>query len=223
MSILGIENRTENWKTAESFCELSENGRVSLVRRLCGAEVPASEIKLELFWYGMRDYVYEHGGVEEESAASYRRTFSDLRGRIASFEQTDGTRILKFDPLKSSNYSTKSEYRSKLYSNLTHTEIDIVLETSDYLFIGEAKDESDLGTGGENVLVHQLIREYVMARILVDLTNREKKIVPFVVVNESKLDNIKNTCQVRFMADRDRGWLKERNVLSWNCIKQLDQ
>ena len=41
--------------------------------------------------------------------------------------------------------------------------IDIVLETMDRLFIGEAKLESALGSDSDHVLVHQLIRQYAMA------------------------------------------------------------
>ena len=43
--------------------------------------------------------------------------------------------------------------------------IDIVLETTDRLFIGEAKLESTLGSDSDHVLVHQLIRQYVMAHL----------------------------------------------------------
>ena len=220
MGILGIANRTENWKTADSFCGLGEQGRVNLVRKLSGDGVPASQIKLELFWYGMRDYVYEHGGAAKESVDYYVCKFSDLREQVGRYEHNDGTRILKFDELQSHNYdASKPGTRAKLYSNLSHTEIDVVLETEDYVFIGEAKDESDLGTNGEHVLVHQLIRQYVMATILLDINDAKKKIVPFVVGNQGRLNSIKNTCQVRFMIDQ--GWLEESNILSWDYIEEL--
>ena len=218
--ILGIANRTENWKTAEHFCGLSEQGRVNLVRELSGAEVQLGEVKLELFWYGMRDYVRVHGGVEEKSVAFYMRSFSDLREQVGRYKHNDGTRTLKFDELQPHNYdASKPGTRAKLYSNLSHTEIDVVLETEDYVFIGEAKDESDLGTNGEHVLVHQLIRQYVMAIILVDINDVKKKVVPFVVGNQGRLNSIKNTCQVRFMIDQ--GWLEESNILSWDYIEEL--
>ena len=220
MGILGIANRTENWKTADNFCGLSKQGRVNLVRKLSGDEVPASQIKLELFWYGMRDYIYEHGGAAKESVDYYVCKFSDLREQVGRYEHNDGTRILKFDELQSHNYdASKPGNRAKLYSNLSHTEIDVVLETEDYVFIGEAKDESDLGTSGEHVLVHQLIRQYVMATILVDINDAKKKIVPFVVGNQGRLNSIKNTCQVRFMIDQ--GWLEESNIMSWDYIEEL--
>ena len=223
MGILRITNRTENWKTAETFCGLSEEGRVSLVEKLSGGASSTDDIKLELFWYGMRDYVYEYGGVEEESVDRYVCLFPDLRKRIDSFEYTDyidGKRTLRFNELLPRNYdASTSENKAKLYRNLQGTEIDIVLETEDHLFIGEAKDESSFNARSERVLVHQLIRQYVMAKILVDLSGKEKKVVPFIVGDPDKLSSIKNTGQVRFM--KDRGWLEDRNVLSWDCIKQL--
>ena len=211
MAILGITNRTENWKTAEVFCGLREEGRVNLVRKLSNCESSTDDIKLELFWYGMRDCHTKW--TKEDTAKSYCRIFRTLRDDILRYPKL---KACKPHIYNASNMST-------LYSNLMHTEIDIVLETSDHLFIGEAKYESGLGTDGENVLVHQLIREYVMARVLVDLTNKKKKIVPFVVVNENKLDSIKNTGQVGFMIDQDPSWLKECNILSWNEIKSLGQ
>ena len=73
--------------------------------------------------------------------------------------------------------STK-EGMTKLYNNLRETEIDVVLETPKYLFIGEAKGETDLRGNGYRVLVHQLIRQYVMARILVDRLESGKEVVP---------------------------------------------
>ena len=220
MGILGITNRTENWKTAEYFCGLPEQGRVNLVRKLSGDEIQLGEVKLELFWYGMRDYVYEHGGVEKESVDYYVCKFSGLRERIKSFEYTDGSRTFKFSELQPHNYDVSTRGRKdELYSNLRGTEIDIVLETSEYLFIGEAKDESGFGANGKYALVHQLIREYVMARILVDIKGEEKKVVPFIVGDPDSLRSINNTSQVRFMICQD--WLKECNIMSWNDIKKL--
>ena len=66
------------------------------------------------------------------------------------------------------------EARTRLVNNLKNTEVDIVLETHDRIFIGEAKCESDLGADSELVLVHQLIRQYVATRILIHLTGYEK-------------------------------------------------
>ena len=222
MGILGIQNRTENWKTAESFCGLSEKGRANLVQKLCKTEVQPREIRLELFWYGMRDYIHQHGGAEEAVADIYRREFSDLRWHIESFEHNAGKRTLTFSELQPHNYDVSTPgNRAVLYDNVTHSEIDIVLETSNHLFIGEAKDESGFGADGKLILVHQLIRQYVMAKILVDLKDVNKEIVPFIVGDPDKLESIRNTVQVGFMIDRD--WLKECNILSWDYINQLSQ
>ena len=47
--------------------------------------------------------------------------------------------------------------------------------------------EMSLSPDGSLVLVHQLIRQYVMAKILVDLTKTGKEVVVFVVgVNENR-------------------------------------
>ena len=229
MGILGIANRTENWKTVRHFFRPSMEVRVGLIRRLCGDEVPASEIKLELFWYGVRDYIQAymdcHGAdrdkdevkriLEERFSDHYFGGFSNLREDI----RKRGYGLQVSQPR---NYSpTNQEDKSKLYTNLQNTEVDIVLETPGHLFIGEAKNESDLGANPDLVLVHQLIRQYVMARILVELKESDKKVVPFVVVNSTKLKTVKNKAQVKFMIDQC--WLKGCNILSWDCIKQLDQ
>ena len=77
----------------------------------------------------------------------------------------------------------------------------------------QAKREMSLSPDGSLVLVHQFIRQYVMAKILVDLTKTGKEVVVFVVgVNENRL-------QVQFMIKQ--GWMKASNVLSWSDIKRL--
>ena len=90
------------------------------------------------------------------------------------------------------------------------------------LFIGEAKLESALGSDSDHVLVHQLIRQYVMARILFDvLVNRavydSREVVPFVVVEDA--DYTRRTSQIRFMVDQK--WLRPENVLSWHGVAGL--
>ena len=75
--------------------------------------------------------------------------------------------------------------------------------------------------------MHQLVRQYVMATILTDTFAQAngfcpKKVIPFVVG-----DNLMRFDQVKFMIDqRKQGrhpgeWLKEENVLSWNCIDKI--
>ena len=66
MAILGITNRTENWKTARYFAPLFEHRSVRLARRLLTEEeeratLQPGDVRLELFWYGMRDYFHRAG------------------------------------------------------------------------------------------------------------------------------------------------------------------
>ena len=56
-----------------------------------------------------------------------------------------------------------------------------------------------------------------MARILVALTGKSKKVIPFVV--GKKVCSLKKTAQVNFM--EQQCWLKKRNVLSWKDIERL--
>ena len=61
MGILGISNRSENWKTVKNFYPLSEDAKVKLVQRLLkpyphAQEVAPASVQVELFWTGVRDY-----------------------------------------------------------------------------------------------------------------------------------------------------------------------
>lgn len=68
------------------------------------------------------------------------------------------------------------------------------------------------------ILTHQLIRQYVMARILLDLRGDEgKKLVPFVVGENAK--SLQKTAQVEFMLKQ--GWMRKENILEWDEIKAL--
>ena len=103
---------------------------------------------------------------------------------------------------------------SRLTNNVLGAEIDVVLETPDDLFIGEVKHEYAFGADGKLVLVHQLIRQFATATILLRLAGKDKEVVPFVVGDSA--DYLKKTSQVRFMIFQ--GWLKEANVLNWEDI-----
>ena len=222
MNILGIENRNENWNTARHMVGLSPEQRLALVEQL--GQPPGlrpEQVKLELFWLGVRDYKATDGGTawatserqQDDVVEAYKRLFPDLRQDVETFSG--------FRNLKEWNYNVDA-YEDRFLSNLENTEIDIVLETTDRLFIGEAKLESDLGSDSGHVLVHQLIRQYVMAHILLDLlVNREvynfREVVPFVIVEDAEYT--RRTSQVRFMVDQ--GWLRPENVLSWQDIAEL--
>ena len=161
MSILGINNRTENWKTARHFAPLLLDGcaRVELARKL--GEDPGTsraDVDIELFWKGMRDYAHQtdksHEALRDECARAYRNLPThNLRGRIQEFNELSPTNRLRLG--KDGNYDlTKEPGKQGLWQNLYNTEIDIVLETPSHLFIGEAKDEAGLGADGNYVLVH---------------------------------------------------------------------
>lgn len=212
MPILGIENRTENWRTARTFAPLFGDAalRRQFASLLLGEPVEAP-VSLELFWHGMRDYGKQQGWKQtdyvEPCAGAYERLFSKLRAQVEEFG--------RFNELTERHYVASD--KTKLASNLLHTEIDIVLESQHHLFIGEAKDESNFGADGRDVLVHQLVRQYVTAAILLDLKGCEKQIVPFVV-GEDK-DRLCRIGQVRFMIEQE--WMRRDNVLCWGDVRGI--
>lgn len=216
MTILGITNRTENWKTARHFYPFfGQEASVCLAKKLGEpSETKPGEVRLELYWKGMRDHLHEIGATrasdDNDYAESYTRLFGDLRRKIEGFN--------KFRELNDCNYdvSTK-ERRDQLRDNLINTEIDIVLESPNCLYIGEAKHEMSFGADGSLVLVHQLIRQYVMARILLDRLGCKKDVIPFVVGDDAK--GLKKSQQVKFMIYQ--GWMNEENVLKWGKVKKL--
>lgn len=212
MPILGIENRTENWRTAQVFAPLFEDAalRRRFAERLGASIDDGDDVSLELFWFGMRDYGKQQGWEKkdyiEPCAGAYKRHFSKLRAQVEEFG--------RFNELAKRHYAVSE--KAKLASNLAHTEIDIVLESQSHLFIGEAKSETGFSADGRNMLVHQLIRQYVMAKVLLDLKGCEKQIVPFVV-GEDK-DQLCRIGQVQFMIAQK--WMRCENVLEWKDIPQ---
>ena len=214
MGILGIKNRTENWRTARTFAPFfnDENLKRKLIHALEPSDTDPEYVKLELFWKGMRDYIHAKGGKEptaEKLADIYNQSeiFGDLRSKIIK----DG---LGLKQLKPKNYALLEPETFR--ENLKNTEIDIVLQTPNYLYIGEAKDQSGFHADGKLVLVHQLIRQYVMANILVSLTYPEKKVVPFIVRNQPKRED---PAQVQFMLTQE--WLRPENMLTWKKVEDL--
>ncbi len=222
MAILGIENRTENWKTAQVFAPLfpqqrhageqprqrtDEDARKHLAGKLLGKRVE-SAVSLELFWYGIRDYGdkcdWKAKNYIEPCAEAYERLFPELRGCVEK----------QFTNLDAIHYRVSDKV--KLANNLRNTEIDIVLESQHHLFIGEAKREAKFGDRA-SVLKHQLVRQYVMARILLDLVGKKKKIVPFVVGDDKK--GLHRKKQVQFMIERLG--MRCENVLEWGDVRGL--
>ncbi len=175
--------------------------------------LPASEVKIELFWKGTRDYRYQEGlsrrELEVRVLKSYNQSFPDLRKDVLSSQE--------FWELQDDHYvSSGDSTAGRLTNNLLGTEIDVVLETPDHLFIGEVKHESTFGADGKLVLVHQLIRQYVTATILLQLVGDRKEVIPFVVGDDT--DYLQRNSQVRFMIDQ--GWLRQTNILDWEDIKR---
>jgi len=171
----------------------------------------------------MRDWIHqtdEENKIQVEAiASSYEKPdlFRDLRESIHSFRAETSPK--KFMPLQPHNYNVAEENWEELFNN-TQIEIDIVLESQNHLFIGEAKHEEDsFEPYGSAVLVHQLVRQYVTAKILVHLMPYDKQVVPFVVGDSDKLARLKNTVQAKFMISQ--GWLDKSNVMSWKCIEKL--
>lgn len=207
---LGIANRTENWKTARSLSPLFGEGAVLLARRLGepGTTAPR-DVTLELFWKGARDYCVGGDRLqrEERLVRSCRTLFGDLREEVEAF---DG-----FRTLRDHNYDLLvPDLNRRLANNLLNTEIDIVLQTPNRLYIGEAKYSSGFHADGSLVLVHQLVRQYVTATVLVDVADAGREVVPFVVTAK-----IPRSDQVRFMVDR--GWMDEGNCLTWDDVAAL--
>ena len=231
MGILGIENRTENWKTVQHFYGLDDDAKIRLVHQLLKpyGEKPQfqpSDVKIELFWKGTRDHIEQLKRVNQtvptprDFANHYKYHFDKLRESVVSFHADQRPCTFRL-PLECHNYNASQTNWGALFKNLQNTEIDIVVQSPTHLFIGEAKHESKFGGEGKLILAHQLIRQYVMATILVDLLpeyNRTR-VVPFVVGDSEKLASTKNTVQVKFMVSL--GWLKDENVLSWDCIEEV--
>ena len=222
--VLGIKNRTENWKTARSLALFFGDRSARLAGRLGKPQTtPAADVKLELYWKGVRDWL--SGGNKDEAEdhllRSCRRLFPDLRKQI---ERYGG-----FRDLRDGNYEVASEnQRTPLRNNLANTEIDIVLESPRRLYIGEAKYKSGLHADGKLVLVHQLVRQYVTAKVLVDVLGCDKEIVPFVVVDATgrgpgpKRDAWGSggwPHQVRFMVEQ--GWMRPGNCLTWDALATM--
>ena len=229
--VLGIDNRTENWQTAQSLSRFFGMRPKALARRLALAhrlgESPttrAEDVTLELFWKGVRDWrahCTKKKSCEDQLVKRYLKRFGDLRQEIQQYGC--------FRKLESGNYEVLSEDQEKrLVTNLVNTEIDIVLETPTHLFIGEAKYESGFHASGRLVLVHQLVRQYVMAKVLVDVLGCNREVVPFVVTgNAQQLKQPSGNAgapgmrshQVQFLIAQD--WMKPDNCLTWKDLAKL--
>ena len=213
MKTLGkIENRTENWATARVFARFFGTKALPFARRLAKPlDTTVEDAWLELFWKGLRDFIAvekQQGKGDEywknRIESCYRTRYSNLRNEVIS--------LGCFQGLQEHNYAMGDI--DGLYNNLYNTEIDIVVQTDQCLFVGEAKVEAKLSARSNLVLAHQLIRQFVMANVLTDLCDSSRQVVPFVVGVDP------NQQQVKFMIRQ--GWLKEENVLLWEDVKELE-
>ena len=146
MAILGITNRSENWRTAAYFAPLFGYESVRLAQRLGDrADLRPGDVRLELFWRGVRDYFHllrtGRAAAQETLAQCYAELFPDLRQNIEEFGGDEG-----FRTLQEWNYDVStSDWKARLASNLFNTEMDIVVESPTRLCIGEAKHASPFG------------------------------------------------------------------------------
>ena len=216
MAILGIDNRTENWKTASAFAPAFADSarRLKLATRLGESEeTRPQDVQIELYWKGMRDHFYPDRKLtihDENLSERYKRLFPDLRDKLLSFAG--------FRDLKDWNYDVSiADRRRILGNNLFNVEVDIVIESPSNLFIGEAKGEMTYEARSKHVLAHQLIRQYVMARILLDLRRSAKKVVPFVIGDAA--ERLRRRQQVKFMIEHLG--MEKANVLEWEDLTPL--
>ena len=228
MAILGITNRTENWKTARYFAPLFGANSVRLARRLLGDDeerrkLHPGDVRLELFWYGMRDYLRRAHFTDEEGvlANAYQKLFVtelDLRASVSAFADKSTKQSNRLRKPSDGNYNPSADdWRGNLRRNLRSTEVDIVLDSGSHIFIGEAKHLSRLDAKSSYALAHQLIRQYVMAKILVELRGTKHTVVPFIVSDGGT--NVENSGQVQFMCEQ--GWMRAENILTWSDIEAL--
>lgn len=212
--VLGINNRTENWKTACHFVPYSRepDSLLGLVRHLGETDdIEPCEVHMELFWKGIRDYLH---GKDKDAAKiallkNFDQLFPDLRDSVQESKL--------FRSLKAWNYVSSHDVSQKLFTNLYNTEIDIVIETPKRLFIGEAKHEMSFDTDSKRVLVHQLIRQYVMAKVLLETLDDKRQVIPFVVGDN--VNKLAENHQIQFMIAKK--WMNGCNVLDWNKIASL--
>ncbi|NLW91363.1 MAG: hypothetical protein GXY34_07155 [Syntrophomonadaceae bacterium] len=218
MDILGIRNRTENWKTAQTFLKLMYEGKLnSFLGLLVKDIISEDEIKMELFWKGVRDYRYQEGislDFKERFTEAYIEHFGDLKSRLR-----DKT-VKRVYGLTDKNYDTTYINDSNFLTNIQNQEIDIVLETDHHFFIGEAKYEvNNFNYNSQCFLSHQLLRQYITTKILLHDKKINKEIIQFVVCDGSIVENMKNNYQVRFLK-KYYDFDTER-IVSWDAIAKL--
>lgn len=233
--ILGIRNRTENWKTANTFARLiTHNRQHQLATWIIGNATKQtqsfrqSEVCIELYWKGFRDYCKSirktktDTGFIEKTAARYNRLFPHLLEQIENYNNQVKPDEPVLNLKKDHNYvcDETPESSKRLYDNLLNTEIDVVLNAPGFLLIGEVKHEQAFGADSRHVLPHQLVRQYVMASIVVDMIEEEQsqdtriEVIPFIIG-----DNLDKYAQVKLLKFLHH--LNDDNVISWDKLSKL--
>ena len=95
--ILGITNRTENWTTARYFAPFfeDEKARLRLAKKLGAPEnTKAEDVRIELFWKGIRDWVHCNGGsmslTKDFLECTYENGFGILHSDLTAYVQRAG-------------------------------------------------------------------------------------------------------------------------------------
>ena len=213
--ILGIENRTENWKTARTLVKILNQKKenefaTEIINNTEGQKVKVAQgdVRLELFWKGFRDLV--NAGDSERLKTQAIDKYNDFKG-IGRTIRNYGLHV------SNDNYETSaSDFESRLFNNLRSTEIDIVITSNRYILIGEAKCDEDLGADSRLFLTHQLIRQYIKTDIICKIMGAEVKIIPFIVCKD--IEKVKNKSQVKLMIEKFG--LDPRNIFHWNDLNK---
>ena len=148
--------------------------------------------------------------------------FPHLRDQIENYNLQANSNEHKVNLKEADNYICEQTKKSseKLYNNLLNTEIDVVLNAPGFLLIGEVKHEQTFGANSRHLLPHQLVRQYVMASIVVDMIEEERqqdtriKVIPFIIG-----DNLSKYAQVRLL--QYLKLLVPQNVISWSELSTL--
>ena len=185
MHTLGYENRSENAMTSKHFQWFDDSNCWDLVtgilKQLRGLEDhPESSTKGQIFAHPWRDYLHQEASeAKKENKYSslkkarleikqkadsriveiYEQEFSDLQGKVFEFKGFDH-KYLKWDK----NYNLK-ENSGQLLTNVHNTELDVLIADDYNVYVGEAKGEMRPNASAtERMLVHQLVRGYVVVK-----------------------------------------------------------
>jgi len=207
--ILGIENLTENWKTAQTFLKLKHEKKLSSFLALLGFQnVDEEVINMELFWKGFRDCCKKENVFPFSFNHPYNNLFNNLKTKLANegFELNDV------------NYN--SNCIKSLFSNMKNQEIDIVIETPKQIFIGEAKyTTKGFSDNKKYFLPHQFIRQYVTTKLLLNHKQVKKEVIQFLVCEKKTVKKFEEDPQVLFMKKYYK--FKLKRIIPWEDIELL--